>query len=1156
MNKSEHASPSMQQQLLNAVEHYPFLEPFRLQNRDQLTTDYLQRLRARLDDPDDAPDLLAFEMLAWRERRCGEIVHEFYLTEKEKIVARNLETSNSFEILAYNTTLMDSIIQAVFCYALADLPTLQEIHVQEMEKEFHYKQRILPEKREKLSRVQAETERLANGEANREAREMRKYYQKICSDLAADIAEHEERTATLAALLRTAKDCPIDRAFVEAHLVILARGGYGRGELSFASDRDLGYCLDTAHLEAGEAEIIRQLVIRIETLLNVARVVTAHQYFEIDEDFERFQQGGMLQTIPSILESRVLVGSQRLADALKQHFFAILPYEPYVMEKLETYLTQARPQLNQADLKNDLGGLRSLQVPLWIAAATFGEFPSYTVEMLALLLKRRLLTPRQAYKLCQALEFTYDIRNFTGVAQEYYFDEEARDSGCHETGLEPNVINDNMERLYLLKKRRFRNVDDFDRFRLLMQHNIQELSRALVRNILERKVVRTFQMFQVTVYLRRRRIVEINALEGMPQVPLRLIFSDPLRLMDLFIYIGKMGYDLAFELKDEMADVLQTLTTDLIRDKAPEMTEKFSELMMTPYVDRALRIMLEIHDPIGMNDPSCFEGAAEQALVPDTLLGRFIPECNQMRFLLRNLTYHQHPVCVHSLNAVEAAEEELGTLKRQYPELHQHLKPKHILALKWSMLFHDVGKIDPSTRHQISGTSMAVRALERLGYNDPELFSLISLLIVHHMTVARLSKTSAYFDQAVQQFFEIANRDLVNVILLYLVNLSDYRSVSDVTAKDTRPLRNFFEETYRVYTEMRSNGYPHDPMEAINNYLDKKKQDLEFDTRINLLIQQSLQSTLDDALFSPVARLQPQEHERLLRDREEMEKLWRHLKMGSLDEKGTDQTTEKLIRSIRQHVSAETLDQLIANYQRQMDWFFATFPNRFLLSAKPEVLAQQLLRFENCWDTEATVSVVTNPRGRPTGLLIYVREAPQIHSRVAYALSLRHLNIEAGKMNKVHFADGTCGYCYYFQITAKSSAMLFPRELEQSILYDSPPPIATEKQGFLYNPRLHLEFLGDDDKGYIVQEDTAGKFQRLSQPFLRVKLTLEDAPLIFYRMADSFDRFQVPVQQSLVTTTGFQVNDYFYIHQSDYQKLRNSGFEEVVKRSLSFPQPN
>ena len=109
-----------------------------------------------------------------------------------------------------------------------------------------------------------------------------------------------------------------------------------------------------------------------------------------------------------------------------------------------------------------------------------------------------------------------------------------------------------------------------------MQDTIQQLSRALLRNILERHVVRTFQTFQVTVYLRQRRIIEINALEGMPQVPLSLIFSDPLKLLELFIYIGKVGYDLSFELKDEMADLLQSLTVEVVQSRTPELSEKFS----------------------------------------------------------------------------------------------------------------------------------------------------------------------------------------------------------------------------------------------------------------------------------------------------------------------------------------------------------------------------------------------------------------------------------------------------------------------------------------------------------------------------------------------------------------------------------------------------
>ena len=201
------------------------------------------------------------------------------------------------------------------------------------------------------------------------------------------------------------------------------------------------------------------------------------------------------------------------------------------------------------------------------------------------------------------------------------------------------------------------------------------------------------------------------------------------------------------------------------------------------------------------------------------------------------------------INALDRTQKELDRLKKDYQELYQYLEPKHILALKWGILFHDVGKIDPQTDHEVSGTSIAVNALERIGYDDQELFTLVSLLIVHHTTVVQLSRTSAYFDQALQSFFEIADRNLINVILLFLCNISDYISVSESNAHSTRGLRTFFEETYRVFAEMRSSKMQEDSMDFIQTYLDIKKNDLESDTRIDLLINRSLRENIDLSLI-------------------------------------------------------------------------------------------------------------------------------------------------------------------------------------------------------------------------------------------------------------------------------------------------------------------
>ena len=145
----------MKQALLNAAEHYPFLEPFRLQQRQCTEADYFPRLQQQLTElPIDSEGNSLLAHLVKREKGCGIFIQDFFQLENERIVQLNLQTENSFEILAHNTLLMDSIIQATFDFALNDLPLLRRLHVEQMETELHYKQRILPEKREKLGRVE------------------------------------------------------------------------------------------------------------------------------------------------------------------------------------------------------------------------------------------------------------------------------------------------------------------------------------------------------------------------------------------------------------------------------------------------------------------------------------------------------------------------------------------------------------------------------------------------------------------------------------------------------------------------------------------------------------------------------------------------------------------------------------------------------------------------------------------------------------------------------------------------------------------------------------------------------------------------------------------------------------------------------------------
>ncbi len=1142
------------------IENYPFLSRFLLSEDYKKHQEHRDALLKQLDERWQRNKIKVKqtqEYLAAREKVFADVISEYYQDQYKILVEESLNIENSFEILSQNTRLLDSIIKTAFEYAITDLQILKERINADLKKEYQFAKKSLPNKKKKLDHTRDEIKKIESNQDDPDQRQMFKYYRNIEADLTNEIEKQNERLKELKVQLPQISKSTLEREFLLNHFVIFARGGYGRAELSFASDKDLGYCLDTQQLNAAEAEICRQFIVHIEHLLRKAGIETAHQYFELNEDLSRFKDPSTIHTIPSILESRVLLGSKNLVNALKRRFFQILPYEAFVLSQIREYDERTVPDLNQMNLKEDKGGLRSLQIPLWLTAATFGVFPSQTAEMLALLIQKRIISPRQGFKLCQALEFFYDLRNFSATAKKFHFDDEARESGLSDFEIQPNMINDATERLYLLKKNRFQSIDDFDRYRLQMLNYIEYFSQAILQRLLDRTIVRTFSNFQVVVHLGKRLIMEVNALEGLPQVPISLIFNDPCALLELFEYVGQSDYDLSFDLKDEMADLIRILTPDVIEANRTNIAECFSIIMLAPFAANTFRIMFEICEPINEDNQ------------PHTLIGCFIPETNKMRFLLRNLADHQHPVCTHTLNALDKSQRELDRLKKDYQELHQYLEPKHIIALKWGVLFHDLGKIDPHADHEVSGTSVAVKALEKIGYQDQELFTLVSLLIVHHSTVVQLSRTSAYFDQALQNFFEIADRNLINIILIFLCNISDFSSVNESNARSTRGLRAFFDETYRVFAEMRSSKLPEESMEFINTYLDIKKNDLESDTRIDLLINRSLRNNLESVLFTPLEKINTEERKNLQKSEDELHILWRDLKLGSLDKIGTDQTTDKFIRTIRQSISKKTLESLTERYNPMINWFFAAFPNRFLLSSPPGMLAENLSIF-NKLDRSAIVNVITNAKGKLNGLLIYVHDQPQIHSRIAYTLKLKHINIESAKINQIQFTSGQAAFCYYLKVSrSDEDNVIFPRELETSIKSNTLPSLNFTSQTFLYNTKLHLEYLEDDKKGYVVRETNnkasgdfpvwnsksldKTEFSRQDKNYLRIKITAEDAPMVYYKMVSAFDHVQVPIQQAVITTIGHQVIDTFYITPSDHKKIVKSDFEESLKQVLMSP---
>ena len=117
------------------------------------------------------------------------------------------------------------------------------------------------------------------------------------------------------------------------------------------------------------------------------------------------------------------------------------------------------------------------------------------------------------------------------------------------------------------------------------------------------------------------------------------------------------------------------------------------------------------------------------------------------------------------------------------------------------------------------------------------------------------------------------------------------------------------------------------------------------------------------------------------------------------------------------------------------------------------------------------VNVITNPKGELNGLLIYVHNLKKIHSRIAYTLNQKHLNIESAKINQIKFARGEIAFCYYIKVSQKENdKVILPLEIETSIRRTVPPSLKINPQAFLYNTKFKLQHLEDDKKGYLVRE--------------------------------------------------------------------------------------
>ncbi|MGH7316962.1 MAG: DUF294 nucleotidyltransferase-like domain-containing protein, partial [Candidatus Rokuibacteriota bacterium] len=210
----------------------------------------------------------------------------------------------------------------------------------------------------------------------------------------------------LSTLYRLAVDDARREGLTPSPLVLVALGGYGRGELHPLSDLDLMLIYDG---EMGPS---------------VQRATQGLLYALWDLGL---QVGHALRSLPDCLamartdfpsrtsmqQARFLVGDRRLFNRFRK-VLAENVYQKDFAQFLETTLTErdqryrkfgGSPYMGEPNVKESAGGLRDIHTAMWLASTKFG---TRTLRELA---DKRLITAREQKAADEALTFLWRVRN-------------------------------------------------------------------------------------------------------------------------------------------------------------------------------------------------------------------------------------------------------------------------------------------------------------------------------------------------------------------------------------------------------------------------------------------------------------------------------------------------------------------------------------------------------------------------------------------------------------------------------------------------------------------------------------------------------------------------------------------------------------------------
>ena len=531
----------------------------------------------------------------------------------------------------------------------------------------------------------------------------------------------------------------VDRTLIEIwnavglprSLALLAVGGYGRGELFPHSDVDLLVLLPQ-EAESGLASKIEELIGR---LWDVGMEV-GHSVRTPEQCDEEAAKDITVQT--TLLEARLIAGSRSLYREFLAHtrrnFDARAFFKAKLLEQEQRHAKfQDSPYSLEPNLKEAPGGLRDVQVILWIArASNLGR----SVTELA---QRGFLTMQEAQQLARHQGLLRGLRvrlHYAAGRREDRLLFDYQDRIARELGYEPKAHRRASE---LLMQRYYRTAKAVTQLNTILSQN---LGAAIFPELEpEREIIN--ERFRAT-----RELLETREPD--------LFERNPGTILESFHILQQRP-----DLKGMTAPTLRALWRARLRidgafRRDPRHRAAFLALLQQP---RGV-----VHELRRMNQYG--------------ILGRYLPPFQRIVGQMQYDLFHVYTVDQHILQVVRNLRRfTMVEFTHEYPLCSRLIAgiERHWL-LYIAAMFHDIAKGRGGDHSELG--AIDARLFCRAHGLSPEDTDLVTFLVRHHLAMSTVAQKQDLFDPEVVRRFAAAVGTERRLVALYLLTVADIRGTS------------------------------------------------------------------------------------------------------------------------------------------------------------------------------------------------------------------------------------------------------------------------------------------------------------------------------------------------------------------------------------------